>query len=105
MPNFESLSREGISTPRGEVGSMLLVRVYSVSAGFGMASYRYLPFASDQAPFAEFLAPAGSRLDGFRLSIREDYGVASYTAGELVELFLPRIPPGVRLVRVRIPAA
>jgi hypothetical protein len=31
--------------------------------------------------------------------------VASYTAGELVNLFLPRTPPGVRLVKVPIPAA
>ena len=83
---------------------MLSVRVYCISAGFGMASYRYLPFASDQTPFAEFQAPAGSRLDGYRLSIVEENGVASYTAGELVNLFLPRIPPGVRLVRVRIAA-
>ena len=84
---------------------MLSVRVYRISAGFGMASYRYRPFAPDQAPFAEFQAPAGSRLDGYRLSIVEEHGVASYTAGELVNLFLPRTPPGVRLVKVRIPAA
>ena len=84
---------------------MLNVKVYSVSAGFGMASYRYQPFAPDQAPFVEFQVPAGSRLDVYRLSIVEENGVASYTAGELVNLFLPRIPPGVRLVKVCIPAA
>jgi hypothetical protein len=31
--------------------------------------------------------------------------VASYTAGELVNLFMPCIPPGVRLVRTHEPAA
>jgi hypothetical protein len=35
----------------------------------------------------------------------EENGVASYTAGELVNLFMPRIPPGVRLVKARAPAA
>src|SRR5689334_426614 len=89
----------------GRPKSMLNVSVYSVAAGFGMASYRYRPFAPDQAPFAEFQAPAGSRLDDYRLSIVEEHGAASYTAGELVNLFLPRTPRGVRLVRVRVPAA
>jgi hypothetical protein len=84
---------------------VLKVRVYSIAAGFGMASYRYSPFALDQAPFAVFQAPAGSRLDGYRVSIVEEHGVVSYTAGELVNLFLPRLPPGVLLVKVRIPAA